>query len=110
MVGYSDTAGNDNYLWKVNPDAASREDRYKVNVVDWAGAKETDPEGTTYAGAPTLYEVPSNIFAPTESPKTSDKSSSDGNSGGEKTPPRTGHSGERKGLRSQGEASTSGTQ
>jgi len=110
---HKDPAGNDNYLWQHNKDAAAGEDAYTVNVVDWAGAEATDPEGT-YAKAPTLFEVPSDIFAPKESPKSSKKgtsSPSDGNSDGKTTPPKrtaSGHSGERTGLRSQ-KAGTSGT-
>jgi len=110
---HKDPAGNDNYLWQHNKDAPEGEDAYTVNVVDWAGAEKTDPQGK-YATAPTLFEVPDDIFAPKESPKSSKKgtsSPSDGNSDGKTTPPKrtaSGHSGERTGLRSQ-KAGTSGT-
>jgi len=114
QLKHDDPKGDDNYLWEVNPDAASQEDRYKVNVVDWAGATKTGPKGTSYSRAPKLFDVPNDIYAPKGSQKSSKKGTStpsDGNSGGDKTPPRTGHSGDRKGLRSQSrsKAETSGT-
>jgi len=77
---HGDPKGHDNYLWTFNEDAdeADMDARFTVDVVDWDEAKQVGPEGTEYAKAPTPYNVPDEkaIYAPTDTPKSSDKASS----------------------------------
>ncbi|KAF8343387.1 hypothetical protein F5887DRAFT_1212551 [Amanita rubescens] len=77
---HGDPTGHDNYLWTFHEDAdeTDMDARFTVDVVDWDEAKQVGPEGTQYAKAPTPYNVPDEraIYAPTDTPKSSDKASS----------------------------------
>jgi hypothetical protein len=79
MVGYSDPAGNGNYLWYINEEVpeSDMDNHYTVNVVDWADAEKIGPDTNTFAQAPPPFAISDtkDIFGPKESPESSTKES-----------------------------------
>ncbi|KAF8347197.1 hypothetical protein F5887DRAFT_49605 [Amanita rubescens] len=76
---HGDPAGNGNYLWYINEEveASDMENRYTVNVVDWADAEKIGPDTNVFAQAPPAHTIPDtkDIFGPTSSPESSTKES-----------------------------------
>jgi len=108
---HTDAEGDGNFLWKHNPQGATKDEQYHVTPVDWEGAEIVSGGKPS---PPKALVVAPGTYAPTESQKTSDKASTEG-SGGEKTPPEKkspnrGVTGTRRGTRSQTRAEGSGTQ
>jgi hypothetical protein len=92
MVGYSDPTGNSNYVWNINEKVpeSDMDNRYNVNVVDWANAEKIDPKNNKFVKTPRAFTVPDepDIYGPTVSPASSKK--------GSNTPPSGGSDGEGK--------------
>ncbi|KAF8343314.1 hypothetical protein F5887DRAFT_973409 [Amanita rubescens] len=124
---HGDPAGNGNYLWYLNEDVPETdlENRWTVNVVDWADATQIGPDINEFKTAPKAHDIPNSkdIYGPTESPASSKKGTSSPSEGsdGEGKPKvqHTGSTGERpsskriaakkstSSLKQQGEASKS---
>jgi len=79
---HTDPEGDGNFLWKHNPQGATKDEQYNVTPIDWEGAQVVSGSAT----APPALVVPPNTFVPPESQKSSDKASTEG-SQGKKTPP-----------------------
>jgi len=96
---HTDPEGDGNYLWKHNPDGATKDEQYHVTPIDWDGAKNTGGGRLT---TPPPLVVQNGVYAPASSQQSSDKASPSDGSGGNKTPPtkHEGVTGTRTGSRS----------